>query len=101
MGGSTAVRRDLRSRRSRQQAKSPCGTTGGRPRSYPTRAAWSYEAPFGEYAPLAGHLAFYANALDCRVGGARVKPQPGGFYGGWVTPELAGPFKGAPGSSAW
>lgn len=65
------------------------------------RAAWSYEAPFGEYEPLAGHLAFYASALDCRVDGVRVKPQPGGFYGGWVTAELAGPFKGAPGSSGW
>ncbi|MEO8739102.1 MAG: hypothetical protein ABI537_05295 [Casimicrobiaceae bacterium] len=40
-------------------------------------------------------------ALDCRVDGAAARPQPGGFYGGWVTPELVGPFKGEPGSQGW
>lgn len=65
------------------------------------RVAWSYEWPFGEYKALAGHLAFYAAHLECTVDGERVRPQPGGFYGGWVTPELAGPFKGALGSAGW
>jgi hypothetical protein len=46
-------------------------------------------------------VAFNAGALDCRVDGAAVRPQPGGFYGGWITPELVGPFKGEPGSQHW
>jgi len=51
---------------------------------------------------LADCVALYAGgALTCRVGGALVVPQPGGFYGGWITPELAGPFKGEPGSEGW
>jgi len=50
---------------------------------------------------LADCVALYAAGLDCRVDGAPVTPQPGGFYGGWITPELCGPFKGEPGSSGW
>ena len=46
-------------------------------------------------------MAFYPAALDCLVDGAAVTPQPGGFYGGWITPELVGPFKGEPGSEDW
>lgn len=65
------------------------------------RAAWSYEAPFGEFEPVAGHICFYASELTCVVDGHRAKPQPGGFYGGWITPELVGPFKGEPGSGGW
>ena len=65
------------------------------------RVAWSYEQPFDDAAALAGHLAFYASKVEATVGGERVVPQPGGFYGGWVTPELAGPFKGEPGSEGW
>jgi uncharacterized protein (DUF427 family) len=65
------------------------------------RTAWSYQRPFPEAASLAGHVAFYAHQLTCLVAGARAEPQPGGFYGGWVTPELVGPFKGAPGSAGW
>ncbi len=65
------------------------------------RAAWSYENPFGDFLPLAGHLAFYASALSCFVDEERVRPQPGGFYGGWITDELVGPFKGEAGSGGW
>ncbi|HJL17513.1 MAG TPA: DUF427 domain-containing protein [Sandaracinaceae bacterium LLY-WYZ-13_1] len=65
------------------------------------RGAWSYESPFDELAAIAGHLCFYADRFDCFVDGARVEPQPGGFYGGWITPELVGPFKGGPGSAGW
>jgi uncharacterized protein (DUF427 family) len=65
------------------------------------RMAWSYETPFPEAAPLAGHVAFNAHHLACLVGGILALPQPGGFYGGWVTPELVGPFKGAAGSAGW
>lgn len=44
---------------------------------------------------------FADHDLDCGEGGAQVFAQPGGFYGGWVTPELTGPFKGETGSSGW
>jgi len=50
---------------------------------------------------LANGVAFYPAQLECTVDGARVQAQPGGFYGGWITPDLAGPFKGAPGSEGW
>lgn len=65
------------------------------------RVAWSYPKPLASGEPLADCVAFYPALLDCRVDGARVNPQPGGFYGGWITPELAGPFKGEPGSEGW
>jgi len=63
--------------------------------------AWSYPQPMAGAEALASCVAFYAAALDCRVDGAVVTPQPGGFYGGWITPDLTGPFKGAPGSENW
>ncbi len=63
--------------------------------------AWSYEAPFGEFEAVAGHLCFYPSRFECFVDGHRVEPQPGGFYGGWITPELVGPFKGSPGTVGW
>lgn len=67
-----------------------------------TRAAWSYPAPTAGFAELRDHIAFYAASLDgCFVGSDRVTPQPGGFYGGWITADLAGPFKGVPGSQFW
>lgn len=65
------------------------------------RAAWSYNSPFGEFEPVAGLLCFYASLLDCFVDDIQARPQPGRFYGGWITPELVGPFKGEPGSSGW
>jgi uncharacterized protein (DUF427 family) len=64
--------------------------------------AWSYAAPTPGFAALADHLAFYAAPFDeVTVDGERVVPQPGGFYGGWITSDLAGPFKGVPGSQFW
>lgn len=63
--------------------------------------AWSYPKPLAGAEALADCVAFYPTELDCRVNGAAVLPQPGGFYGGWITPELVGPFKGAPGSTGW
>lgn len=65
------------------------------------RAAWSYPEPPAPFASLQWHLAFYASSLDCRVDGVRVIPQPGWFYGGWITPEVLGPFKGEPGTEGW
>ncbi|WP_375272640.1 DUF427 domain-containing protein [Sphingomonas sp.] len=64
--------------------------------------AWSYLDPSRDFTMLRDHLAFYAAPLDhCTVDGEQVRPQPGGFYGGWITDDLAGPFKGVPGSSGW
>ena len=66
------------------------------------RAAWGYPAPAAGFEAIAGHLAVYAGMMDaCFVGDEQVTPQPGGFYGGWVTRDLKGPFKGAAGSSGW
>ncbi|MGD2068992.1 MAG: DUF427 domain-containing protein [Gemmatimonadota bacterium] len=79
----------------------PPGLTGGRAIRVP-RAAWSYPDPSRGWEAIRGHVAFYASRLDCcRVGDDLVRPQPGGFYGGWVTPDLAGPIKGAPGTHHW
>ena len=64
--------------------------------------AWSYEQPAAAYAKLAGHLAFYASKVDeCWVDDERVQPQAGDFYGGWITANLRGPFKGAAGTLGW
>jgi len=64
--------------------------------------AWTYLTPTPAYAQLAEHVAIYAAAMDgCFVNGERVRPQPGGFYGGWITNDVAGPFKGVPGSMGW
>jgi uncharacterized protein (DUF427 family) len=64
--------------------------------------AWSYPAPTAAFAVLRDHLAFYASRVDaCFVGDERVQAQPGDFYGGWITANLIGPFKGVPGSRGW
>ncbi len=63
--------------------------------------AWSYPRPMQGAEALADCVAFYPAELDCRVGGEPVSPQPGGFYGGWITPELVGPFKGEAGLTGW
>ena len=64
--------------------------------------AWSYPDPSPGFASLRGHIAFYAGPFEsCLVDGEQVTPQPGGFYGGWITRHVAGPFKGVPGSDFW
>jgi len=66
------------------------------------RAAWTYENPSAGYAALAGKVALYASQVDlCQVGDATVIPQEGDFYGGWITSNIEGPFKGAPGTLGW
>lgn len=66
------------------------------------RAVWSYSAPAHGFEMITGHLAFYVALMDeCRVDGERAQPQPGRFYGGWITSDVVGPFKGEPGSSGW
>jgi uncharacterized protein (DUF427 family) len=65
-------------------------------------AAWSYEDPTPAFRVLRGFLAVYPARVDeCRVDGEAVRPQPGGFYGGWITRRIVGPFKGGPGSQGW
>lgn len=64
--------------------------------------AWSYPNPSPGYDAIRGHLAFYASRVDeAWVGDERATPQPGRFYGGWVTSRIVGPFKGEPGSVGW
>lgn len=63
--------------------------------------AWSYPHPKADFAAIAGWLSFYPGRIACTVAGERVRPQPGGFYGGWMTEEIAGPVKGTPGASQW
>ncbi len=62
---------------------------------------WSYQAPCQRFAAINGFLSFYPAKLRCRVAGETVRPQPGGFYGGWVTDEIIGPYKGEPGTGGW
>ncbi|MEM6517207.1 MAG: DUF427 domain-containing protein [Bacteroidota bacterium] len=63
--------------------------------------AWSYAKPFSEFESIKNHLAFYPQYLNCKVDGNTVIPPPGGFYAGWITSDLVGPFKGEPGTSGW
>jgi uncharacterized protein (DUF427 family) len=61
------------------------------------RAVWSYPSPTPAFAALAGWFALYPALMDrCWVDGELVVPQPGGFYGGWITDRVQGPFKGDP-----
>ncbi len=66
------------------------------------RAAWTFPEPDPSYAVLAGHVSFYPGRMDaCWLGEERVRAQAGDFYGGWITADLAGPFKGPPGTRGW
>jgi len=65
------------------------------------RIAWSYERPRARFEMIRGFLAFYPGRVECFVDGERVQPQTGRFYGGWVTSEIVGPFKGEPGTGHW
>lgn len=66
------------------------------------RAAWGYPEPAAGYEVLAGHVSFYPGRVDaCYLGSELVRPQEGDFYGGWITSDIAGPFKGPPGTAFW
>ena len=64
-------------------------------------AGWCYESTYPEFAAIRGWYSFHPSLLACYVAGERVKPQPGGYYGGWVTACLKGPIKGGPGTQHW
>lgn len=67
-----------------------------------SRAAWFYPDPADPFAGLEDYVAFYPAKMDaCWVGGEKVEAQEGGFYGGWITPDIVGPSKGAPGTRGW
>lgn len=65
-------------------------------------AAWSYPRPSQGYEAIRDHFAFYPSLMDaCYVDEEKVQPQPGDFYGGWITSDIEGPFKGGPGTKGW
>jgi uncharacterized protein (DUF427 family) len=65
-------------------------------------AAWYYPNPVKPFAALKDYLAFYPEKMEaCYVDRELVQPQPGGFYGGWITSDIVGPFKGEPGTQGW
>jgi uncharacterized protein (DUF427 family) len=65
-------------------------------------AAWTYPDPTPGFEAIKGYLAFYPHLMDaCYVDGERARPQAGGFYGGWITNDIVGPFKGEPGTWGW
>jgi uncharacterized protein (DUF427 family) len=65
-------------------------------------AAWSYPDPVERYAAIKDHIAFYAQRVDaCWVDGEQVRGNDGSFYGGWITSNIVGPFKGGPGTAGW
>jgi uncharacterized protein (DUF427 family) len=66
------------------------------------RSGWYYPSPSPGFEALVDHVAVYPGAMDsCEVNGELVRPQAGGFYGGWITSRVAGPFKGEPGTQGW
>jgi hypothetical protein len=65
-------------------------------------AAWCYRETTRGFTEIAGWFAFFAGRVDeCWLGEERVEPQPGDFYGGWITSDITGPFKGGPGTEDW
>jgi uncharacterized protein (DUF427 family) len=67
-----------------------------------TRAAWAYPEPVPRYGDLRDHVAFYPGRMDaCYLDEELVQAQPGDFYGGWLTADIAGPVKGGPGTLGW
>lgn len=62
---------------------------------------WSYEGPSTTFAAISGYLSFYPALVSCLVDGEKVRPQSGGFYGGWITDSIVGPYKGEPGTGHW
>jgi hypothetical protein len=66
-----------------------------------SNVGWSYEDPLPKFDAIKGHISFFPGRVECYVDAIRVRAQAGGFYGGWITPEVVGPFKGGPDTSGW
>jgi uncharacterized protein (DUF427 family) len=65
-------------------------------------AAWAYPDPLPDFVDIKSHFAFYGHLMEaCFVGDELARPQPGSFYGGWITNNIVGPFKGEPGTADW
>ena len=62
---------------------------------------WFYETPTAGFTAITGYLSFMPGRLECLIDDERVRPQDGGFYGGWITDDVVGPFKGSPGTLGW
>ena len=65
------------------------------------RSAGATRSPTPRFVPITGYLSFMPGQIECSIDGERVLPQAGGFYGGWITADVVGPFKGEPGSWGW
>jgi uncharacterized protein (DUF427 family) len=70
-------------------------------RAVAERAVWTYPDPTPRFRQLLDHYSFYPSRVVCHLDDELVTPQPGGFYGGWVTSDIVGPIKGEPGSEGW
>ena len=69
---------------------------------YISQGAWRYSEPTSDFVSIQDHYSFYASLMDaCYVNDELVVPQPGDFYGGWITSDIVGPFKGEPGTRWW
>jgi uncharacterized protein (DUF427 family) len=80
----------------------PCSQDLGEDGGTVEQAAWTYLSPTPTFAAIQGYVAFYPSKMDaCYVDGELVKAQPGDFYGGWITQNIVGPFKGSPGTWGW
>jgi uncharacterized protein (DUF427 family) len=65
-------------------------------------AGWYYPNPTASFIPIRDYIAFYPSRVDaCHVDNQKVTPQDGDFYGGWITPDIIGPFKGKAGTAGW
>jgi uncharacterized protein (DUF427 family) len=98
---------DIRTDRLRPSARRPTvcefkGTARYYDAGDRSAVAWSYASPSPGYEAIAGCYAFYPGRVDrATVDGEQVEAQPGGFYGGWITSAVTGPFKGGPGTMGW
>ncbi len=63
--------------------------------------AWNYPSPSQAFEPIKNYMAFYPGRIDCFINNEKVRPQEGGFYGGWVSDDIAGPWKGGEGTTHW
>lgn len=66
-----------------------------------TPIGWRYRRPYPEFLQWADWVSFYPDCVECRIDAELVRPQAGGFYGGWISDDVVGPFKGDAGTAGW